>query len=44
MSTYPGPGIGVGMSEGGVTALEEMLRLRPSWINSGIELPGQAGP
>ena len=43
MSTYPGPGIGVGMSEGGVNALEEILRLRPSWINSGIELPGQGG-
>jgi acetyl-CoA acetyltransferase/uncharacterized OB-fold protein len=43
LSTYPGPGIGVGMSEGGVQALEEILRLRPSWINSGIELPGQGG-
>jgi acetyl-CoA acetyltransferase/uncharacterized OB-fold protein len=43
MSTYPGPGVGVGMSEGGVTALEEILRVRPSWINSGLELPGQAG-
>jgi acetyl-CoA acetyltransferase/uncharacterized OB-fold protein len=43
LSTYPGPGIGVGMSEGGITALEEVMRLRPSWINSGIETPGQAG-
>jgi acetyl-CoA acetyltransferase/uncharacterized OB-fold protein len=43
LSTYPGPGIGVGMSEGGITALEEVLRLRPLWINSGIELPGQGG-
>jgi acetyl-CoA acetyltransferase/uncharacterized OB-fold protein len=43
MSTYPGPGVGVGMSEGGITALEDILRLRPSWINSGLELPGQAG-
>jgi acetyl-CoA acetyltransferase len=43
MSTYPGPGVGVGMSEGGITALEGILRLRPSWINSGLELPGQAG-
>jgi acetyl-CoA acetyltransferase/uncharacterized OB-fold protein len=43
LSTYPGPGIGVGMSEGGITAFEEVMRLRPSWINSGIETPGQAG-
>jgi acetyl-CoA acetyltransferase len=43
MSTYPGPAVGAGMSEGGITALEEILRLRPSWINSGLELPGQAG-
>ncbi|HEU5307925.1 MAG TPA: OB-fold domain-containing protein [Acidimicrobiia bacterium] len=43
LSTYPGPGIGVGMSEGGITALEEVMRLRPLWINSGIELPGQGG-
>ena len=40
----PGPArSAVGMSEGGITALEEVLRLRPSWINGGIELPGQAG-
>ena len=37
----PGPAIGVGMSEGGVTALEEILRVRPSWINSGLELPAR---
>ena len=43
MSTYPGPLLGAGMSEGGVTALEDILRLRPTWINSGLELPGQAG-
>jgi acetyl-CoA acetyltransferase/uncharacterized OB-fold protein len=43
MSTYPGAAIGGGMSEGGITALEEVLRLRPSWINGGIELPGQGG-
>lgn len=43
LSTYPGPGIGVGMSEGGITPFEEVMRLRPSWINSGIETPGQAG-
>ena len=43
LSTYPGGAIGGGMSEGGITALEEVLRLRPSWINGGMELPGQAG-
>jgi acetyl-CoA acetyltransferase/uncharacterized OB-fold protein len=42
LSTYPGPA-GVGMSEGGVTALEDALRLRPTWHNGGIELPGPAG-
>ena len=31
------------MSEGGVTPLEEALRLRPTWINSGTETPGQTG-
>ena len=31
------------MSEGGITALEDVLRLRPTWINGGIELPGQGG-
>jgi acetyl-CoA acetyltransferase/uncharacterized OB-fold protein len=43
LSTYPGAAIGGGMSEGGITALEEVLRVRPSWINGGMELPGQAG-
>ncbi len=42
LSTYPGPGPG-GMSEGGATAVEEALRLRPTWHNGGIELPGQGG-
>jgi acetyl-CoA acetyltransferase/uncharacterized OB-fold protein len=42
LSTYPG-GIGMGMSEGGVTAVEEALRLRPTWINGGGELPGPGG-
>ena len=43
LSTYPGGAVGSGMSEGGITALEEALRLRPSWINGGMDLPGQAG-
>ena len=42
LSTYPG-GMGGGMSEGGVTALEEALRIHPTWINGGGELPGPGG-
>ncbi len=42
LSTYPGP-VGMGMSEGGVTAVEEALRLHPTWINGGMEIPGQGG-
>jgi hypothetical protein len=41
LSTYPGA-IGMGMSEGGVTAVEEALRLHPTWINGGGDLPGRA--
>jgi acetyl-CoA acetyltransferase/uncharacterized OB-fold protein len=42
LSTYPGAGAG-GMSEGGVTAVEEALRLHPTWINGGGDLPGPGG-
>ena len=42
LSTYPGMG-GMGMSEGGVTAVEEALRIRPTWINGGGDLPGPGG-
>jgi acetyl-CoA acetyltransferase len=42
LSTYPGAGIG-GMSEGGVTAVEEALRLHPTWTNGGGDLPGPGG-
>jgi acetyl-CoA acetyltransferase/uncharacterized OB-fold protein len=42
LSTYPGPMPG-GMSEGGVTAVEEVLRLRPTWVNGAAETPGQIG-
>jgi acetyl-CoA acetyltransferase/uncharacterized OB-fold protein len=42
LSTYPGPAP-MGMSEGGVTAVEEALRLKPTWINGGGELPGPGG-
>lgn len=42
LSTYPGRAE-MGMSEGGITALEEALRLHPVWINGGGELPGPGG-
>jgi acetyl-CoA acetyltransferase/uncharacterized OB-fold protein len=42
LSTYPGSAP-MGMSEGGVTAVEEALRLRPTWINGGGDLPGPGG-
>jgi acetyl-CoA acetyltransferase/uncharacterized OB-fold protein len=43
LSTYPGSGIASGHSEGGVTALEEALRIRPTWHNGGPETSGQTG-
>ncbi|MCU1452009.1 MAG: hypothetical protein JWN46_155 [Acidimicrobiales bacterium] len=42
LSTYPG-GAGMGISEGGVTAVEEALRLHPTWINGGGDIPGPGG-
>jgi acetyl-CoA acetyltransferase/uncharacterized OB-fold protein len=42
LSTYPGP-VGMGMSEGGTSAVEEALRLHPTWVNGGGELPGPGG-
>ena len=43
LATYPGtPPMG-GHSEGGVSALEEALRLRPTWFNGGGDTPGQSG-
>lgn len=42
LSTYPDFSA-AGMSEGGVTSVEEALRLRPTWINGGGDLPGPAG-
>lgn len=42
LSTYPGAA-GMGMSEGGITAVEEALRLHPTWINGGGDLPGPGG-
>jgi acetyl-CoA acetyltransferase len=43
LSTYPGTGVAGGHSEGGVTAIEFALRLRPTWFSGGIETPGQSG-
>jgi acetyl-CoA acetyltransferase/uncharacterized OB-fold protein len=42
LSTYPGA-VGMGMSEGGPTAIEEALRIHPTWINGGGDLPGPGG-
>ena len=43
LSTYPGSaGVG-GMSEGGIMAVEQVLQVRPTWVNGGSELPGQNG-
>ena len=43
VSTYPGGGIGMGMSEGGLQAIEETLGLHPTWFNGGMDIPGQGG-
>jgi len=42
LASYPGGSV-PGFSEGGVTAVEEALRLRPTWISGGAEFPGPAG-
>jgi acetyl-CoA acetyltransferase/uncharacterized OB-fold protein len=43
VSTYPGgPGWG-GHGEGGTTPMIDALRLQPTWINGGGEMPGQIG-
>ncbi len=43
LSTYPGMSAGAGMSEGGITTVEEALRLHPTWTNGGGDLPGPGG-
>lgn len=43
LSTYPGGMAARGMGEGGVTAVEEALRIHPVWINGGHDLPGPGG-
>jgi acetyl-CoA acetyltransferase/uncharacterized OB-fold protein len=42
LASYPGGAI-PGFSEGGVTAVEEALRINPTWISGGAEFPGPAG-
>jgi acetyl-CoA acetyltransferase/uncharacterized OB-fold protein len=42
LATYPGPSQ-PGFSEGGVTAVEEALQIRPTWVNGGPDTPGQNG-
>jgi acetyl-CoA acetyltransferase/uncharacterized OB-fold protein len=43
LSTYPGGAGGTGHSEGGVPAVENALRIRPTWFSGGPETPGQTG-
>jgi len=43
LSTYPGGGSFGGFAEGGVTALEAALGVRPSWYNGGAETFGPGG-
>jgi acetyl-CoA acetyltransferase/uncharacterized OB-fold protein len=43
IATYPGGGSPGGFAEGGVTALEDALRLQPTWYNGGPEQPGPGG-
>nr|WP_221220599.1 OB-fold domain-containing protein [Mycolicibacterium sp. BK634] len=43
LSTYPAGTADGGYSEGGVTAVETALGIRPSWHNGGPETPGATG-
>ncbi|GFG86595.1 thiolase C-terminal domain-containing protein [Mycolicibacter algericus] len=43
LSTYPGGGLPGPFGEGGVTALEAALGLRPTWHNGGMETFGPGG-
>jgi acetyl-CoA acetyltransferase len=43
LATYPGGGPFGGFGEGGVTALESALGLRPTWYNGGPETFGPGG-
>ncbi|HET6953528.1 MAG TPA: OB-fold domain-containing protein [Acidimicrobiales bacterium] len=43
LSTYPASPAEGGYAEGGVTAVESVLGLRPTWHNGGHETPGACG-
>jgi acetyl-CoA acetyltransferase/uncharacterized OB-fold protein len=43
LSTYPGTTADGGYAEGGVTAVESALGLRPTWHNGAQETPGATG-
>ena len=43
LSTYPATAAEGGYSEGGVTAVESALGIRPTWHNGGQETPGATG-
>ena len=43
LSTYPGAGLAGPFGEGGVTALEGALGIRPTWYNGGPETFGPGG-
>jgi len=43
LSTYPGMDIMGGFSEGGVSALEDALGIRPTWYNGAFETFGPGG-
>lgn len=43
LSTYPGAGNFGGFAEGGITALESALGIRPTWYNGGGETFGPGG-
>jgi hypothetical protein len=43
LSTYPGAMTDGGFGEGGVSALEDALGLRPTWYNGGMETFGPGG-
>ena len=43
LATYPGAGAFGGFAEGGITALESALGIRPTWYNGGGETFGPGG-
>lgn len=43
LATYPGGSADSGFSEGGITALEATLRIRPTWYAGGAETFGPSG-